>query len=125
MVKSRLVTEVELYPRAVEALRNLYPVKEGWEIRFDLELQYNSQAPRFVVEKKEKNMLRRVVAELVVDHEVSESQIRSLDRHSENFRGRNTRIEELLFIVPHGCDTGKALKKEIKIHHLENFSFNG
>ncbi len=111
-------TEHEMYNAAYHALRRRYPAMEGWKIY--AQDDWGEYRPDFVVERRHKGKIERVVVEVKADCVIAKKYINQLNRYVRNLSGSNVKIVNKILIVPAGTDTS-VVPNEIEIIYLRTF----
>ncbi len=98
-----LMRAVDMYPYVKANLRKRFPYEDGWIIRkMDKEREDN---PDFVVERRRKDRVDKVIVEVVADCKVTEEHVRDLERHTQKFSVEGVRILTRIIVICAGADT--------------------
>jgi len=92
-----------MYPNTKRNLRSKYPQKDGWEIHE--QDHWDNYIPDFVVERRNRGKIERVVVEVKLTEKVQGKDVRQLNQYVRNLAGGNTKIKDKVIVVPAGTDT--------------------
>lgn len=110
-----MANEFGMYGYAYNSLRRRFPAEDGWEI-FPQD-QWDGYRPDYVVEKRMKGVLQRVVAEVKDTDCAQQDHIDQLNYYVKSLAGRNVRIYAKILIVPAGCDCS-IVGEDIEVIYL-------
>jgi len=110
--------EEEMYPYVRRNLRARYPAHKGWEI-YEKD-RWNGYEPDFVVERRRRGKIQRVVVEVKATCKVSQDHVDQLNRYVRNLSGRNVKIVSKILAIPAGADTS-LVPYDMEIMYLKSF----
>lgn len=110
--------EEDMYPYVWRNLRARFPAYEGWEI-YEKD-RWKGYEPDFVVERRFRRRIERVVVEVKATCKVSWAHIKQLNMYARNLSGRNVTIVEKILVVPAGADTS-TVPDDIEVLYLRKF----
>lgn len=113
------VREEEMYPYVKKNLRRRFPAYEGWEI-YEKD-RWEGYEPDFVVERRYRGKIERVVVEVKNVCTVSQSHIEQLNRYAKNLAGGNAVIVAKILVVPAGADAS-IVPDDIEVMFLKSFT---
>ena len=92
-----------MYTNVRRNLRQKYPKNKGWEIYG--KDRWEGYEPDFVVERRRRGRIERIVVEAKLTDQVTENDISQLNSYVRNLAGGNTKIVDKVLAVPAGADT--------------------
>ncbi|AEF97311.1 Dna2/Cas4 domain-containing protein [Methanotorris igneus] len=111
--------EFDMYPYVRRNLRKRYPASKGWVIK-ERERR-GSYEPDFIVERRTKSVIERIVVEVKATPKITENHIKQINRYAKCLAGANVKIKEKILVVPSGAKVSK-IPPDIKIHYSKKFS---
>jgi len=110
-------TEKEMYPNVWRSLRRKYPKRDGWEIFH--EDNWVSYRPDFVIEKKTRGRVKRVICEVKLN-DITQRDVTQINGYTRNLSGGSVNIMGKLLYVPAGTDV-ELVPYDIEIHFLRDY----
>lgn len=92
---------IDMYPYVKANLRKRYPYDDGWAIR---KLDKEKDNPDFIVDRRRKGHVERVIVEVIPECQVTKEHISSLERHVEKFSEEGVEIVAKIIVVCRNCD---------------------
>lgn len=114
--RMRGISEKDMYPRVRRNLRQRYKKCEGWEIIEQPD--YGGYKPDFIVERKRRGKIERVVVEVKATDKISKEHIKQLNDYVKKLAGKDVKIVAKKFYVLSGTDASEAKKQEFSVHYL-------
>jgi len=111
--------EEDMYPYVRRNLRARYPKHDGWEIY--KKPKWPGYEPDFVVERKKRGRVQRVIVEVKLTCKVSNSHVSQLNKYVRNLSGKNAKIIKKILVVPAGADTTYIVSDDIEVMYLRSF----
>ena len=90
-----------MYPYVKSLLRRRYPSYRGWSIipQWDR----GTYRPDFVVERRRRGLIERVIVEVKADCYIDLSHVEQLNEYAMYLAGRNVRIMKKILVIPAGA----------------------
>jgi len=113
-----MVTEFDMYPEVRVLLRKKFPASKGWDIKH--RERREGYEPDFIVERKVKGVIERVIVEVKAVCKVTEEHIRQINKYARNLAGANVRIVRKILVIPSHADAS-IVPKDIEVVYLRKF----
>ncbi|RLI74026.1 hypothetical protein DRO97_06475 [Archaeoglobales archaeon] len=110
--------EEDMYPYVRRNLRKKFPASAGWNI-YEKD-RWRGYEPDFVVERRYRGKVERIVVEVKLTCRVTRSHISQLKKYVRNLSGRNAIVKEKILVVPSGSDTS-IVPHDVTVIFLKSF----
>lgn len=110
--------EEDMYPYVRRNLRRRYPASAKWKIYG--KDRWEGYEPDFVVERKYRKKIERIIVEVKVTSIVSQSHVDQLNQYVQKLSGGNVKIKGKILVIPAGADKS-IVSEDVEVMFLKSF----